>query len=521
MGNTGLLGIDIGGTSIKAVVCDDKGRILARSAAPTLPAYDGGGRKTDTGPQRRFRAEALWGITKSVIMETVQKLPQSCRVYSAAVSSVGCTLLAFDKQDNQIPVYANASVLEQEYGKLSAWYKRSDFEALTGYPMEPSLTGLHLAGGSQGQDGKTIAKVCSVDDFIVYKLTGICSRNYSTAASCGMWDTKNGGWIDFLKQRTGLGDTVLGKPSDSGVLVGTVSKKAAGETGLSAGVKVSTGGMDYQCAAFSVHHLIGGNLFNITGTIDLLAYYGNWENRRPGEFRFIRDYHVVPGIRDVMVETAGAVQAEWLKNDVTAQHKYGFSLGWEEYFHGLETQYQSQPVHREIFIPQVFGSYIPFVNTNATGLFGGLNRDTDSLMLLRTMLEGMAYQTKRMAGFLCAGGGSQKLVLVGGGSRNKTWAQLKADIMGRDIILPAVKEPSAVGAALLGAVGAGFYSSFGEAARAAEAFSCDYVCYDQSRSDYFNDIFEGVYLPLAERWEQINEHILVINERYRKSNENS
>ncbi len=519
MGKTGLLGIDIGGTSVKAVVCDDRGRILSQASAPTLPAYDGDGQKTDTGPQRRFRAEALWGITKSVIMEAVRRLPSGCRIYSAAVSSVGCTVLAFDEEDNQIPVYAAASVLEQEYNRLTKWYKRSEFEAMTGYPMENTLTGLHLAGC--GQNGRKIAKVFSVDDFIVYKLTGICSRNYSTAVSCGMWDTENDGWADFLKQRTGLQEAVLGKPLDSGVLVGTVSKQAAGETGLSAEVKVSTGGMDYQCAAFSVNHLIGDNLFNITGTIDLLAYYGKWENRYPRQFRFIRDYHVVPGVRNVMVEAVGAAQTEWLKNDVVAQRKYGFSLDWEGYFQGLAVQYQNQPVHQEIFIPQVFGSYIPFVDANATGVFGGLNRNTDSLMLLRTMLEGMAYQTRRMAGFLCGEDVSQKLVLVGGGSRNKAWVQLKADIMGRDIILPAVKETSAVGAALLGAVGAGYYGNFSEAGRAAEEFPCDYVFHDQSRSEYFNDIFKDVYLPLVEQWEQINRKISVINERYGINNEKS
>jgi len=519
MGSIGLLGIDIGGTSIKAVVCDENGTVLAKSSAPTMPAYYGSGQKTDTGPQRRFKAETLWKITSMVIREVIEKLPQGCQINSAAVSSVGCTMLAFDRYGSQIMIQADSSVLEQEYAKLSSWYDREEFEKMTGYPLESSLTGLHLTGCCDFEG--RIEKVFCVDDFIVYKLTGIRSRNYSTAASNGMWDSRQKTWIEFLKQRTGLSDKELGEPSDSGVLVGTVSKEAADETGLSTRVKVSTGGMDYQCAAFSINNLIGDNLFNITGTIDLLAYYSRWDRPNTEGFRCIRDYHVVPGVRDVMVETVGAAQTEWLKNDVIAQNKYGFSLDWEMFFQELEVQYQNQMTHKEIFIPQVFGSYVPFVNRNATGMFAGLNGETDSLMLLRTLLEGMAYQTKRMADYLSGGKYGQKLILVGGGSRNKTWVQLKADIMGMDIILPSVQEASAVGAALLGAVGAGFYGSYREAGSVTEGHHYDYVEYDNVRSKYFNDVYNDVYLPLIKQWELINRRVSIINERYGKNNENS
>lgn len=507
----GLLGIDLGGTRVKAVICNGRGEVLAMAEAPTLPAYRCNG-KIDTGPQRRLEGKILWGITRSVIREALKRRPWDCAVESAAVSSVGCTVLAFDEQDCQLPVHADTPDMEREYEGLSSMYGQEEFEGLTGYPMEKSLTGLHLAGCCRR--GMKAAKVFSVDDYIVYRLTGIASRNYSTAASCGMWNAPEGRWLDFLKEGTGLTDRVLGKPGDSGLLVGRVCQRACEETGLSREVKVSTGGMDYQCAAFALHGLIKDSLFHITGTIDLLAYYGKWKGGDGAGLRWIRDHHVIPGIRSLMMEAVGAAQAEWLKNDIIARKQDGASLDWDRFSAGFAENYKNIPVHSELFIPQVFGDRVLSLDKQATGMLGGLNRRTDSLMLLRTMLEGMAYQTKQMAGYLTPHGDHKEMIMVGGGSKDRSWVQLKADVMGNHIILPSLREASAVGAALLGGVGAGFYGSYEEAGEVTKDIPCDLVLCDASRTRYYHDMFHEIYLPAVEQWTKINETMTALNQQY-------
>lgn len=507
----GLLGIDIGGTRVKAVVCNERGELLAMAEAPTLPAYRCNG-KIDTGPQRRLDGEILWKITRSVIQEALRRLPADCEVGSAAVSSVGCTQLALDEQDCQLSIYGDRSVTGQEYEKLSSMYGREEFEGITGYPLEEALTGLHLSGCSR--KGIKAAKVFSVDDYIVYRLTGIASRNYSTAASCGMWNASEGKWLDFLKDGTGLSEKALGKPGDSGVFVGRVSQGACEETGLSGDVKVSTGGMDYQCAAFALHGLIKERLFHITGTIDLLAYYGEGTGGDGTGLRWIRDHHVIPKTRSLMMEAVGAAQAEWLKNDIVARRQDGSCVEWDQFLAGFEENYRSIPAHSELFIPQVFGDRVLSLDKQATGMLGGLNRRTDSLMLLRTMLEGMAYQTKQMAGYLTSHGDHKEMLMVGGGSIDKSWVQLKADVMGNHILLPGIREASAVGAALLGGVGAGFYDSYEEAGGVTKDIPCSLVLCDASRTRYYHDMFHEIYLPAVEMWTKMNGKISVINERY-------
>jgi len=64
------------------------------------------------------------------------------------------------------------------------------------------------------------------------------------------------------------------------------------------------------------------------------------------------------------------------------------------------------------------------------------------------------------------GSGSGKIIGVSGGFRNPLIKQLKADIVGHEFHLPAIEEASTLGAALLGGIGAGVYSSHEEAAEA-------------------------------------------------------
>jgi sugar (pentulose or hexulose) kinase len=58
----------------------------------------------------------------------------------------------------------------------------------------------------------------------------------------------------------------------------------------------------------------------------------------------------------------------------------------------------------------------------------------------------------------------KELVVIGGGSVNRLWCRILADITGKNIRLPVNSESSALGAGIAAAVGAGWYPTFKEAA---------------------------------------------------------
>lgn len=518
-----LLGIDIGGTTVKAFICDERGKKLSMAKVSTCFAYRNEYKQIDCGPQRDFDTERLWDITKEVIRKALLQLPIEYMVVSAAVSSCGCTMLALDNKDHQVSLCENPIYLQKEYEVYKNRFSYDEFSKITGYPLEIEISGLHISSlyNRQFDVMKKVDKILSVDDFILYKLTNSFLRNYSTAASKGMWDTQKSEWLDFFINRSGISKKVLGEICNSGVVAGKVSAIASLETGLSRDVVVSTGGIDCHCAAFAIDSYIENNIFNMTGTKDLIVSYNSFN--KSSKYRLVRtinDFHVIPNRRSKAIESIGAAQTEWLKNNIVASKKYNFDVSWDDYFKGIEKNYKECLCSAEIFLPQVFGSYIPEMDLESTGLYGRLNQNTNTNTLLRATLEGMAFQTKRMYDYLKDDETGEKLILAGGGSKDTTWKQIKADVLGVDIIIPNIEEASAMGAALLGGVGLGVYSSHEEAGDVTKCLPFSHVEHNKNRTEYYNEILENVYIPLEKEWKKINESMSKINKKYEDKNEN-
>jgi xylulokinase len=116
--------------------------------------------------------------------------------------------------------------------------------------------------------------------------------------------------------------------------------------------------------------------------------------------------------------------------------------------------------NRLVFLPYLFGERSPIWDSDARGVFFGLSLATQKRDLIRAILEGAAYglrhnvEAAARAGFPLA-----SLACVGGGARSALWNQIKADVLGRPIRLPAAATGAPLGDAIMAAVGAGLYPS--------------------------------------------------------------
>lgn len=514
-----IAGIDIGGTSIKVVVCDRMKKIVSFEKSSTLSAYrTQKGSIADTGPQRNFNGEILWEITKKTIYKAVRRLPKNSFVYSIAVSSCGCTLLLLDGNGRQINLKTDDKMRLDEVNAYKKQYTYEDFQSYTGYPLEADNSGIHLSAFCRTGQKSKIAHVLSVDDYILWKLCGETVRNYSTAASCGMWDWQKNKWLSYFLEQSGLDEEAMGCPVESGIAVGNVQKRVAEDTGLSHKTVACTGGHDYECAAFACHSELENNIFNVTGTVDLIAVFskGDLIGRIQG-CRHISDKHVIPDFHSDMMETIGAAQTEWLKKQIIARKEYGFSLDWESCFKDVEKLYNEHPVSTELFIPKVFGTCVPEINHHIYGVFCGLQEQTDSGALLRAMIEGMAFQNLKMLGWLNRERDEHtKIVAVGGAGKSPVWMQIKADILNIDILSPEITEASALGAAMLGGTGSGIFRDYEEAWRISDSTKIRMVHPDRERTEYYQEIYRKVFLPLEQRMEALDKIRTKINRAYRR-----
>lgn len=118
-------------------------------------------------------------------------------------------------------------------------------------------------------------------------------------------------------------------------------------------------------------------------------------------------------------------------------------------------------------VPALSGLGAPHWRPEARGLICGISFATTRAHLVRAALEAQAHQVHGlMAAFEADGVKCERLRIDGGMVANNWLAQDLADILDLDVERPAMVETTALGAAMLAAVGAGIYSSLDEAARA-------------------------------------------------------
>ena len=121
-----------------------------------------------------------------------------------------------------------------------------------------------------------------------------------------------------------------------------------------------------------------------------------------------------------------------------------------------------------VVVPALAGLGAPHWRPEARGIITGLTRGTTRAHLARAVLEGIALQIADLLGAMQADAGLpvRTLKVDGGASANDLLMQFQADVLGCEIVRPALVETTALGAALLAGIAAGVWKDTGDAARA-------------------------------------------------------
>ena len=109
-----------------------------------------------------------------------------------------------------------------------------------------------------------------------------------------------------------------------------------------------------------------------------------------------------------------------------------------------------------VFLPYLSGERSPIWDPKATGAFVGLTLGHGRGHMTRAILEASALAIRHVAEpMLGAGVRVTAMRACGGPARSETWNQIKADITGFPVLVPAVLETAVLGSAILGAVAIG------------------------------------------------------------------
>jgi len=154
------------------------------------------------------------------------------------------------------------------------------------------------------------------------------------------------------------------------------------------------------------------------------------------------------------------------------------------------------------------GSGPPVRDPDAWGAWLGLRLGHTRADVIRAAMEGLTFGIRyvlegvqQMAGSAedPSGDRSRALRVVGGGSRNTWWQQLKADVLGLPIETPAVSDVTAQGAALLAGLGAGVFADEADAASRAYRPAARYEVNPAAHAHYdaaYQQVFSVLYPSL-------------------------
>lgn len=283
----------------------------------------------------------------------------------------------------------------------------------------------------------------------------------------GMSDVKTLDWSDTLLEAIGFSKDKLPPIIEPLKSVGMVSKEASIQTGFAEGTVLTPGGGDQQCAAVGSGIIKEGIAELTLGTSTVMVAQVNQIQENPDK-TLLFGSHAIPNRWDMegISNSSGACLRWWRDTFGNIEKKAAVDLNVDPY-DLITLAAQTSPLGSNglIFFPFFNGQCAPYYHDNARGGYLGLTQIHTRSDTARAVLEGVIYELRMIVEAMEASSGEpfEAIRLSGGGARSTFWSQMQADIYGRPVEKLKVFECSTLGAAILGAVGAGAFTSVEDA----------------------------------------------------------
>lgn len=471
-----LLGLDIGTTGAKALVCDQNGRMLA-SATAEYPLYTPFPLWSEQDPADWWRG-ARQALREAVRLSGVD---------AAQVAGLGLTgqmhgAVFLDERGQVIrpALLWNDQRTAAECQEITARVGAARLIEIAG---NPALTGFQAPKilwlrNHEPQHYARVAQVLLPKDYIRLQLTGVSASDASDAAGTLLLDLRSRDWSDELLSTLEIPRAWLPRVFEGPQVTGGLLPEVAAELGLPAGLPVVAGGGDNAAAAVGTGIVRAGIVSSSIGTSGVIFAHADTIALDP-QGRLHTFCHAVPGMYHLMAVTLAAGGSfRWLRDTLRVEIK-DWSVETQGQHHPqaptstLQLSYEqmtalaaSVPPGAEglLFLPYLTGERTPHLDPLARGAFVGLTARHTLAHLVRAVMEGVVFSMRDgleiMRGLGLA---IDQIRATGGGARSPLWRQMQADIYGAEVATLMAEEGPAYGAALLAGVGSGLFADVQDA----------------------------------------------------------
>ena len=428
------LGLDLGTSSIKALLIDADQVVIAEARAPLTVSRPHAG-WSEQAPADWLAAtnDAMAELKAKADLMSIKAIGLSGHMHGATLIDKSGDVLRPCILWNDTRSHVEAAALDSN----------PQFRAISGNIVFPGFTAPKLAWVKNNEPDifdKT-AKVLLPKDYLRLWLTGEAVSEMSDAAGTSWLDVGARDWSDDLLTATGLSRNHMPDLVEGAGVSGQLRPELAAKWGLNSSVPVAGGGGDNAATAVGCGVTRPGEAFVSLGTSGVL--FAATPSYTPDAASAVHTFcHALPGTWHQMGVILSATDSlEWYARltGATASDLTGALT-------------DIQAPSRACFLPYLGGERTPHNDAEIRGALIGLEHETDTDAGTRAVLEGVAFALKDSADAL-AGTGTQidSLIAVGGGSASTVWLQIMATTLGLPIQVPVSGDfGAAFGAARLG-----------------------------------------------------------------------
>ncbi len=448
---TTYIGIDLGTSSVKLLLVAEDGTILNSVTQTYKVSYPRDG-WSEQNPEDWYSG-VIGGIMRLMVGQ------DKSAVKGLGVGGQMHGLVVLDKDDKVIRpcILWNDGRTQKQTDYLNDVIGRDVLSARTANIAFAGFTAPKILWlkENEPENFNRIDKIMLPKDYVVYRLTGKFSTDYSDASGTLLLDVKNKTWSGEMLKLCGISEARLPRLYESYDPVGKLLGSVKSELQLSDDVTVCAGAGDNAAAAIGTGTTGNGDCnisLGTSGTVFISNdVFSVDENNALHSFAHANGkYHLMGCIL-----SAASCNAWWMENILKTKEFAAEQRGADK-LRGKNDLF---------FLPYLMGERSPHNDTDARGAFIGLRPTATRTQMTLAVMEGVAFALKDCVEVAKSNGikinGTR---ICGGGSKSPLWRQIIADVLNMPVHTPKTQEGPAYGGAMLAMIACGRYPDVNAAA---------------------------------------------------------
>ncbi|WP_102026582.1 xylulokinase [Salirhabdus sp. Marseille-P4669] len=435
-----IIGVDIGTSGIKVGAIDEESNLgyITKQSYSLLYPKNG---------WVEIDLSQIWKLTENMIQETIQKVSRNGGEVNAISLSTFCNSSVHLNARGE-PL-SNGIIYLDRRSKIQADHIRTQIGKnrlyeVTRNRIEPGMytvTSLIWMRENYPYIYEETFKWGNLSTYILFKLTGQYVMDWTQASYTGLFDVVHYEWSDAFCKELQIDSSLLPKVVSPFDIVGNYK-----------GIKVIAGAADTACSSLALG-LRPNQMFESVGTSNVLTVCT--DNPDYLDNRFLNRCYVWKN--------------QWLSHGAMSTPGAAVEWFYKNFLHDKESKAILEELPKEsvigangvFFLPYMLGERSPVWNPNARGVYAGLHLNTTKADMLRAMYEGISFGLRQIYEIIEENYhlNFNRFRSIGGGSKNRVWAQIKANVLKQEIEIQEVSETGVYGSCLIAGKTIGYFDN--------------------------------------------------------------